>query len=248
MAGFMQVILTEDIPKLGEAGEVVRVRAGFGRNFLLPQGKAMLATPGRVKQIEHQRRMVSEKQRKEMSVQEEVARGLATVDLAFEMQASSEGRLFGSVTNADIAGRLAEAGFQIDRRKIELAEPIKQVGDHSVSVRLHREVIAELAVKEHLFAQAGAADTRDLAGLFQGAVGFTPQPSLIFSLVDAKRSRGEREVGVVDAGHECGVAKLGSEAGTAAGEGHDEGQGQKQHDRGVVLHDKGFSGRTLGLA
>ncbi len=147
MAGSMQVILTEDIPKLGEAGDVVKVRAGFGRNFLLPQGKAMLATPARVKQIEHQRRMVSEKQRKEMSVQEEVARGLATVDLAFEMQASSEGRLFGSVTNADIAGRLAEAGFQIDRRKIELGEALKQVGDHTVSVRLHREVIAELAVK-----------------------------------------------------------------------------------------------------
>ncbi len=147
MAGSMQVILTEDIPKLGLAGEVVKVKPGFGRNYLLPQGKAMLATPGRVKQLEHQRRVVAERQRKEFAVQEEAARGLAKVDLTFEMQASSEGKLFGSVTNSDIAERLAEAGFQIDRRKIELAEAIKQVGEHAAAVRLHREVVVDLQVR-----------------------------------------------------------------------------------------------------
>ncbi len=147
MAGSMQVILTEDIPKLGEAGEVVKVRAGFGRNYLLPQGKAMLATPGRVKQLEHQRRVVGELQRKEIAVQDEVARGLAKIDLTFEVQASAEGKLFGSVTNADIGGRLQEAGFQIDRRKISLGEPIKQVGQHTASVRLHSAVTVELEVK-----------------------------------------------------------------------------------------------------
>jgi large subunit ribosomal protein L9 len=143
----MQVILTEDIPKLGMAGEVVKVRSGFGRNFLLPQGKAMLATPDRVERMEHQRRVVEEKQRKDISGQEGLARELAGVDLTFEMQASPEGKLFGSVTNADIAARLAEGGFQIDRRKIELAEPIKLAGEHTASLRLHREVIVELQVK-----------------------------------------------------------------------------------------------------
>ncbi len=159
MAGSMQVVLTEDIPKLGLAGEVVKVRPGFGRNFLLPQGKAMLATPGRVKRLEHQRRVVDEKQRKDVAVQEEIARGLAGVDLTFEMQASPEGKLFGSVTNADIAARLAEGGFEIDRRKIELAEAIKQAGDHSASVRLHREVIAELQVK---VVSAGSPEPEEL--------------------------------------------------------------------------------------
>ncbi len=144
MAGSMHVILTEDIPKLGLAGEVVKVRPGFGRNYLLPQKKAMLATPGRVKRLEHQRRVVDEKQRKDIAGQEGVARQLAAVDLSFEMQASPEGKLFGSVTNADIAARLAEAGFEIDRRKIGLAEPVKQLGEHTASVRLHREVTVEL--------------------------------------------------------------------------------------------------------
>ena len=147
MAGSMHVILTEDIPKLGLAGEVVKVRPGFGRNYLLPQKKAMLATPGRVKRLEHQRRVVDEKQRKDIAGQEGVARQLAAVDLSFEMQASPEGKLFGSVTNADIAARLAEAGFEIDRRKIELAEAVKQLGEHTASVRLHREVTVELQLK-----------------------------------------------------------------------------------------------------
>ncbi len=147
MAGSMQVILTEDIPKLGLAGEVVKVRPGFGRNYLLPHGKAMLATPGRVKRLDHQRRVVDEKQRKDIAVQEGVARELGAIDLTFEMQASPEGKLFGSVTNADIAARLAERGIEIDRRKIELAEAVKQLGEHTASVRLHREVIVELQLK-----------------------------------------------------------------------------------------------------
>lgn len=147
MAGSMQLILTEDVPSLGIAGELVKVKQGFGRNYLLPQGKAMLATPGRMKQLEHQRRVVAEKQRKEVSAHEEVARAVAKVELLFEMQASSEGKLFGSVTNSDIAERLAQAGIQVDRRKIELSEPIKQVGEHSASLRLHREVVVALPVK-----------------------------------------------------------------------------------------------------
>ncbi len=146
MAGSMEVILTEDIPKLGSAGDVVRVRRGYGRNFLLPKGKAMLATGGRVKELEHQKRVVEEKQKKEMVVYQGMAEKIALVDLRFEAQASSEGRLFGSVTNADIAGRLAENGYGVDRRKIQLKAPIKQVGEHVASLRLHRDVIIDLLV------------------------------------------------------------------------------------------------------
>jgi large subunit ribosomal protein L9 len=142
----MRVILTEEIPTLGDAGEVVTVKAGYGRNYLLPRGKALLATEGRVAELEHQKRTIQEKDRKEVAHLQGLARDLARAELRFEVHASPEGKLFGSVTNADIAGRLAEQGFQLDRRKIGLREPIKQVGDHAISVRLHREVSCALQV------------------------------------------------------------------------------------------------------
>jgi large subunit ribosomal protein L9 len=143
----MRVILTEEVANLGDAGDVVTVKAGFGRNFLLPQGKAMLATEGRVREIEHKRRLISEKEKKEVARFAGVADQLAGVDLSFSMFASPEGRLFGSVTNADIAARFAEQGIAIERRKIQLKEPIKQVGQHEIAVRLHREVIRTLQVQ-----------------------------------------------------------------------------------------------------
>ena len=143
----MEVILTEDIHRLGNAGDVVKVKAGFGRNYLLPQGKAMLATPSRVKQVEHQRRVIAEIQKKAVAEFREIERRLKAVDLTFEMQASPEGKLFGSVTNADIAAKLAAAGVEIERRKIVIAEPIKSTGEHAITVRLHREVQTPLVVK-----------------------------------------------------------------------------------------------------
>lgn len=142
----MRVILTEDVPKLGHAGEVVKVKPGYGRNYLLPQGKALLATAGRVKSLEHQRRVIEEKVKKEVALHQQTASELAKVSLSFEMQSNEEGRLFGSVTNGDIQLRLAELGFAIDRRRIELAEPIKSVGSHQVEVRLHREVQVPISV------------------------------------------------------------------------------------------------------
>lgn len=142
----MHVILTEDIPKLGEAGELVRVRPGYGRNYLIPQGKALLATDGRVKQLEHQRRVIDEKVKKEISSYRESATGLEKVELQFEMQSNEEGKLFGSVTNADIHKQLIALGFELERRKIELVEPIKSIGVHDVNVRLHREVQVPLKV------------------------------------------------------------------------------------------------------
>ena len=143
----IEVILTEDVHRLGNAGDVVKVKAGFGRNYLLPQGKAMLATASRVKQVEHQRRVIDELQKKAVAGFQELARRVVAVDLTFEMQASAEGKLFGSVTNADIAARLAAAGVEVERRKIAIPEPIKTTGEHSVTVRLHREVQTPVVVK-----------------------------------------------------------------------------------------------------
>jgi large subunit ribosomal protein L9 len=143
----MEVILTEDIHRLGNAGDVVKVKAGFGRNYLLPQGKAMLATAARVNEIEHKRRVIAEIQKRAIAEFKEVERRVKAVELVFEMQASPEGKLFGSVTNADIAAKLAAGGVEVERRKIAISEPIKSVGEHPIVVRLHREVQTPMIVK-----------------------------------------------------------------------------------------------------
>jgi len=142
----MRVILTEDVDKLGDAGEVVKVRDGYARNYLLPRGIAMLATDGRVREMEHKKRIIDERVRKEIKGHEKVAFALQKVRLSFSVRAGEEGKLFGSVTSADIHSQLAEQGIEIDRRRIELSEPIKQLGDYQVPVRLHREVKTEIRV------------------------------------------------------------------------------------------------------
>jgi large subunit ribosomal protein L9 len=143
----MEIILTEDVPKLGHAGDVVRVKDGYARNYLLPRGMALLATRGRVRELEHKKRMIEEKDRKEIHSHEGFARQINALELEFDVHASEEGKLFGSVTNSDIASQLKEKGVEVDRRKIELPEPIKLVGEYSVPIRLHRQVTAEVAVK-----------------------------------------------------------------------------------------------------
>jgi large subunit ribosomal protein L9 len=143
----VELILTEDIQKLGHAGELVRVRPGYARNYLIPQGKALLATKGRVRELEHQKRVIEEKIRKEVGAHEAVARRLGETELEFQVLAGEEGRLFGSVTSSDIAERLKEQGVEVDRRKIELHDPIKQLGEYEVKIRLHREVAGEIRVK-----------------------------------------------------------------------------------------------------
>ena len=162
----IEVILTEDIHRLGNAGDVVKVKAGFGRNYLLPQGKAMLATASRVKEVAHQRRVIDEIQKKAIAEFQELARRVLAVDLSFEMQASAEGKLFGSVTNADIAARLAAAGVEVERRKIAIAEPIKTVGEHPVVVKLHREVQTPVVVK--VVAASGTAAEEQAAAEPEG--------------------------------------------------------------------------------
>ena len=140
----VKVILREDIPRLGDAGEVVSVRPGFARNFLLPQGKAILATEASVKALEHHQRVISEKVSREKKALDGDRSRLEAIVLEVSVRVGEEGKLFGSVTAAQIAELLGEKGVTLDRRKIELAEPIKEVGEHRVPVRLHREVLAQV--------------------------------------------------------------------------------------------------------
>jgi large subunit ribosomal protein L9 len=143
----VKLILREDVPNLGDAGELVAVRPGFARNFLIPQGKAIVATEAGVRALEHQRRVIAERVARERQGLEAERARLHGVELEIAAQAGEEGRLFGSVTAAQIADKLAERGLEVDRRRIALAEPIKQLGDYDVTVRLHREIEATLKVR-----------------------------------------------------------------------------------------------------
>ena len=140
----VKVILREDIPRLGDAGEVVDVRPGFARNFLLPQGKAILATKASVNALEHHQRVIAEKQSREKKAQLAEKARIEGIALVIAVQVGEEGKLFGSVTAAQIAELLAAQGVTVDRRKIELPEPIREVGEHKGPVRLHREVLAQV--------------------------------------------------------------------------------------------------------
>ena len=143
----VSLILTEDVDSLGDAGDVVSVKPGYARNFLLARGKAIPATESRVKEIEHHKRVIAEKVAREMKSFEAARDRLEQVELEIAANAGEEGKLFGSVTSQQVAELLAEKGFEIDRRRIALAEPIKEVGEHKVPVRLHRDVVANVTLK-----------------------------------------------------------------------------------------------------
>ena len=141
----MKVILTRDVPKIGEAGDVKDVAAGYARNYLIPKGLAVKATPGALKQFE--RRRVAEASREERlaSRAQALAGRLSEITLAFEAKAGETGRLYGSITTGDIAEALErEVGEKFDRRKNILSDPIRQVGRHTISVRLAPDVVAEV--------------------------------------------------------------------------------------------------------
>ena len=142
----VKLILREAVSGLGDAGDLVQVKVGYARNYLLPQGKAVPATEAKVRELEHHRRVVMEKVAKEMKDLQVLRDRLLSVRLAVSARVGEEGRLFGSVTPAQIVELLAEKGFAIDRRKIALDEPIKEAGEHRVPIRLHRDVIAEVLV------------------------------------------------------------------------------------------------------
>ena len=142
-----QVLLREDIDNLGARGEIVRVKAGYARNYLLPRKLAVEATANNVRQIEGERAALVKREAKERSTAGAQADQLRNLTLKFERKVGEAGVLYGSVTSMDIAHALKEQGYEIDRRRIVLREPIKRFGNYEVPVRLHREVIVELPVK-----------------------------------------------------------------------------------------------------
>ena len=142
----MEVILKEDINNLGHRGDVVKVADGYGRNFLLPKKLAMEATASNRKQIDDMKASAVRKSAKEKSEAEALVGQLNNVALVFERKVGEHDQLFGSVTSADIAHELEVKGFNIDRRKVHLEEPLKQLGEFHIPVRLHREVTAHVAV------------------------------------------------------------------------------------------------------
>lgn len=142
----IEVILREDVKSLGKAGEMVRVKPGYARNFLLPQGLAFEATEGNRKRIAAETRARATRDQAERGDAERFAATLGAVAVTLTGKAGEEGKLFGSITTQDIADALAAQGHQVDRRRIELEHPIKTVGHHTVGVRLHPEVHAEVRV------------------------------------------------------------------------------------------------------
>ena len=142
----MEVILKEDVANLGHRGDVVKVADGYARNFLLPTKKAMQATAANKAVIEQMKSSAARRSATEKTQAEELVVKLAPVVLSFTRKSGAEGHLFGSVTSADVAAELAAKGFEIDRRKIVLPEPIKTVGEVSVSIKLHRDVTAQVKV------------------------------------------------------------------------------------------------------
>lgn len=141
-----QVLLREDIDNLGARGEIVRVKAGYARNYLLPRNLAVEATANNLRQIEGERAALAKREAKERSSAELQADQLRNLSLKFERKVGEAGVLYGSVTSMDIAHALKDQGYEIDRRRIVLREPIKRFGNYTVPVRLHRDVTVELPV------------------------------------------------------------------------------------------------------
>lgn len=157
----MKVLLKEHVEGVGHLGDVLEVSDGFARNYLLPRNKAIEANERNVKEFEHHRRLMAEKARKEKLELEAYAKKLSAVSLTFTVQAGKDGKLFGSVTSKDIEESLAEKGFAVDRKKIQLAQPIKTLGTVAVPIKLHRDVTAtvcvEVVTKQEETAAAGEA-------------------------------------------------------------------------------------------
>ena len=142
----MEVILKEDVAKLGSRGDVVKVAEGYGRNFLLPRKLAIEATSGNKKVIEQMRAAALRRSAKEKAQAEELSKQFDGLSLSFQRRSGEHDQLFGSVTSSDLADALDRKGFNVDRRKIQLHEPLKTLGEFTVPVRLHKEVTAHLKV------------------------------------------------------------------------------------------------------
>ena len=142
----MRVILKSEVQHLGDAGDIVKVAPGFGRNFLLPRGLAIPATEGSVRQLDHQKRVAEAIRRKQLAVSKDLATKLESTAVTIRREAGEDDKLFGSVTNRDVADALAAEGIVVDRRSITLDEPIRAIGLFTVPVRLHKTVQANVRV------------------------------------------------------------------------------------------------------
>jgi large subunit ribosomal protein L9 len=143
----VKLILREDVENLGKGGELVDVKPGYGRNYLLPRGLAVLANSKNVREMEHQRSVAQAKAAKLKASAEAVARRLADTSLTLKRKVGEQEKLYGSVTALDLAEALAARGLQLDRRAIDLKEPLKTVGDFEVPVKLHSEVVGKVKVR-----------------------------------------------------------------------------------------------------
>jgi len=161
----MEVILKEDVVNLGHRGEVVKVADGYGRNFLLPRKLAMQATAANKAVVEQMKVSAARRSATEKAQAEALVLKLEPLVLSFTRKSSEAGHLFGSVTSSDIAAELAAKGFEVDRRKIQLADPFKSLGDFTVAIKLYREVTGHVKVKvlaeagEEAASEAPAAET-----------------------------------------------------------------------------------------
>jgi len=142
----MEIILREDVQHLGKAGEVVKVKDGYARNYLLPKGLAYLATEANKRKITYEAERIARQRAAEKAAAESEATRLAGVQLTFLMKVGEEDKLYGSVTASDIQRKLEEAGIHVDKRKIELAEPIRELGEFRVALKVHPDVRPEITV------------------------------------------------------------------------------------------------------
>ncbi|MEP6995305.1 MAG: 50S ribosomal protein L9 [Acidobacteriota bacterium] len=152
----MKVILADDVRGLGHRGDTVSVKPGYARNFLFPQGSAYEATEANVRRLSEDKKKYDQKILGEKVVAEDVARSVEGVTIVVTKKAGEGDQLYGSVTSSDIADALAAKGIAVDRRRVELAEPIRRLGTHTVHVRLHRDVVATVNVDVQPLQAAGS--------------------------------------------------------------------------------------------
>ena len=157
----MDVLLREDVENLGHRGDVVKVRAGYGRNYLLPQGLAIEATTGNKRMIEEQRRVLAKREQRERVSAQGEAEKLEGLEIRFDRRVGEHGILYGSVTALDVQDALKERGYTIERRKIGLRDHIKEVGDYNVVIKLHRDVTPTVKVRVR---KEGAPDELEVTG------------------------------------------------------------------------------------
>jgi large subunit ribosomal protein L9 len=143
----IEIILKQDVEHLGRRGDVVKVAPGFARNYLLPRDLALPVTPGNRRQIEHVKKVAAQHEAEERTTAESLAQRIEAAEVVIARRVGETDTLYGSVTSVDIAEALAAQHVEIDRRKIQLAEPLKHLGDFAVPVRLHRDVVAQLRVR-----------------------------------------------------------------------------------------------------